>query len=57
MKRAWDTWNPLEEPTAYVADLKRWRKAFRMPKESSDDDNLQIDSYGNAAMVNGGEGR
>lgn len=36
LKRAWLAWRPLDEPTAYLDDLKRYSKMFRLRTEQAD---------------------
>lgn len=57
MKRAWADWDPLTNPTAYLSDLKRWKKAFRLQRRDDNhaDHALQVDLYGSARSVQNGK--
>lgn len=39
LKRAWQEWDVLAEPTLYLAELKKWKKAFRCRQRRSDTSN------------------
>lgn len=39
LKRAWQEWDVLSEPTLYLAELKKWKKAFRCRQRRSDTSN------------------
>ena len=52
MKRAWQDWDPIASPTAYLENLKNWRKAFRLQKrdiESNEYDQQQVDVFGSSS--------
>lgn len=39
LKRAWQEWDVLAEPTLYLTELKKWKKAFRCRQRRSDTSN------------------
>lgn len=55
MKAAWQEWGVLANPTAYLDDLRTWRKAYRLQKRELADgeDSLQFDLLGGAAGYGG----
>lgn len=50
MKAAWQEWDPIDEPTAYLDDLKKLRKMLRLQKRDQDSSQEnQVDLFGGAS--------
>ena len=47
MKAAWQDWDVLTSPTAYLEDLRKWRKCYRLQKRDTEpEDSMQVDLFG-----------
>lgn len=45
VRRMVASWNPLEDPTAFVSTFRTWRRALRVNTEEVPSE-LQVDTYG-----------
>lgn len=55
MRRLWQEWDPLADPSFTVAELKRWRRHFLIDKaqQKADAENRELDVFGSAAYTDG----